>query len=983
MQKFSFLLLFFAFIQLNGQSIDVTLQELNFGGDGNPREMVRLGDSFIFIGDNGDVGDELWISDGTILGTQLIKDINPGFRSSVDGTDLEADAILNNILYFAADDNVHGYELWRTDGSEAGTYMVKNVNPNESQSGNPIRDIFEINGKLVFTHTTPATGTEIWVSDGTEAGTVLLLDINPSTSESFPLGFFRFQNHIYFAANDGSNGSEMWRTDGTSVGTELFLDIYPGAFDGFSGGALTADSKFYFAGNDGTLGTELWVSDGTVANTNLVKDMAPGSSSSIGIVSGVPLSGDTILFNGYSPTSGRDLWISDGTDSGTLLLKDIDNQFGTSVGQDFIMYNGEVYFSADDTGNGFGELWKSDGTENGTIKVLNPNTGNSYETPTNFYVGNQKLLFGAIDDSSNHRLFNYDSSNNQSEVLNENATFDLFQDYGYVELDGFIYFVLDEPIHEKELWKTLGTASTTSFFTDVNSSDSGVSSENVQYEINDLFIFTGGTSISGAEPFVYDTETNEFRIINDVNDTGINASSMNDRPEFTQIGNEIFFFARTDAEGVELHKTSIDGTGSNLIKDILPGTSSSIGEFSFLINFNNIAYFVATDGVNGYELWRSDGTDSGTFMVIDLSPNQNSIGSEAVVFNNKLYFIATDTAGGGAKIFRTDGTENGTVLVSGGKQNTMLRTDGNRLYFARNSTSDNCGARFLFSIDTNENMGQITEFMGGCSFSLRYGVVNNGDLYCAAPSPSSSLLSLIKSNGEPNNVEVLYSVPTGGNYRIRTIFNCGDYIYFVVDQGGLPVEVWRTDGTLNGTILLEEYTSADPFIFDKFSCQDNRVYYLRDFFDRSIWSTNGNLSSKTEHPINFGPTDLFDYILDIQTTENNLFVKVFSEVYGIEYYVGDVSEILSTIDVSSSTNSSHRDFYVYPNPTNGITTIESLKLDIDRIAIFDLAGKLVFEHSKKEIGRELSFNLSQLNSGFYILNVHGNGDSVNLKLIKH
>jgi hypothetical protein len=63
----------------------------------------------------------LWRSDGTTDGTRLVKDIRPG----VDGADLSRFHVVGDVLFFVANDGVHGHELWRSDGTTDGTFMVE------------------------------------------------------------------------------------------------------------------------------------------------------------------------------------------------------------------------------------------------------------------------------------------------------------------------------------------------------------------------------------------------------------------------------------------------------------------------------------------------------------------------------------------------------------------------------------------------------------------------------------------------------------------------------------------------------------------------------------------------------------------------------------------------------------------------------------------------------------------------------------------
>jgi ELWxxDGT repeat protein len=71
-------------------------------------------------------------------------------------------------------------------------------------------------------------GTELWRTDGTAAGTALVADINPGANSSYPAGFYVLNNELYFTADNGIVGTELWKTDGSPVGTVLVKDINPG-----------------------------------------------------------------------------------------------------------------------------------------------------------------------------------------------------------------------------------------------------------------------------------------------------------------------------------------------------------------------------------------------------------------------------------------------------------------------------------------------------------------------------------------------------------------------------------------------------------------------------------------------------------------------------------------------------------------------------------------------------------------------------------
>ena len=147
--------------------------------------------------------------------------------------------------------------------------------------------------------------------------------------------------------------------------------------------------------------------------------------------------------------------------------------------------------------------------------------------------------------------------------------------------------------------------------------------------------------------------------------------------------------------------TGLTAGAQILVKDIDPGSAS--GQPSNFINFNNYIYFVASDGVHGFELWRTDGTDNGTVMVRDINPNGNGMAededglvfSSFTIMNNELYFFADDGTTG-FELWKSDGTGTGTALVKDIYPGDTGSVDlgapivvmGNNIYFTATTTSD-------------------------------------------------------------------------------------------------------------------------------------------------------------------------------------------------------------------------------------------------------------------------------------------------------
>src|SRR5262249_45248093 len=138
-----------------------------------------------FTADDGVHGRELWKTDGTTTGTVLVQDIFPGSYGSYPD-DL---VMIGSTLFFTADDGVNGRELWKSDGTAAGTVLVKDIFPGPGGSlplAPTVPNLTNVNGTLFFRANDGVTGGELWKSNGTAAGTVLVKDIRPGPDFGYP-----------------------------------------------------------------------------------------------------------------------------------------------------------------------------------------------------------------------------------------------------------------------------------------------------------------------------------------------------------------------------------------------------------------------------------------------------------------------------------------------------------------------------------------------------------------------------------------------------------------------------------------------------------------------------------------------------------------------------------------------------------------------------------------------------------------------------
>ena len=158
------------------------------------------------------------------LESRTLLSVSPTSVDSTTYSDPSEFVQVGEIFYFTAESADHGRELWATDGTEDGAYLVKDID-NGTDSSDPT-ELIEFNGKLYFAADDGENGVELWVSDGTRTGTVMVADINSGdgTSDSSPHDLTVSGGALYFCAEDAVHGAGLWKSDGTAGGTVLLDD---------------------------------------------------------------------------------------------------------------------------------------------------------------------------------------------------------------------------------------------------------------------------------------------------------------------------------------------------------------------------------------------------------------------------------------------------------------------------------------------------------------------------------------------------------------------------------------------------------------------------------------------------------------------------------------------------------------------------------------------------------------------------------------
>jgi ELWxxDGT repeat protein len=450
-----------------------------------------MGRTLFFAAADGIHGRELWKSDGTAAGTVLVKNINPN-EPNRGSSNPENLTVVGRQLFFTARDGAHGRELWKSDGSRAGTVLVKNINPTDSGS---VRDsdpssLTAMGGRLFFSANDGTHGQELWKSDGSRSGTVLVKDINPrgsyypGSTPSSPSSLTAMGGRLFFSADDGTRGEELWKSDGSRAGTVLVKDIDQDdirPYDGHSPSSLTAmGGRLFFSADDGTRGEELWKSDGSRAGTVLIKNIDP---TDFGYDSHYPGSYPSSLtamkgrlyFSADDDTHGEELWRSDGSRAGTVLVRDIRprRSFSGSDPSSLTAVGRRLFFSAH-AGTHGDELWKSDGSRAGTVLVKNikpDDSGHGYpgSDPSSLTAVEGRLLFIADNGTHGRELWRSDGSRAGTVLVKDIHP---CSDYGesplaLIAVRGRLFFSADDGVHGRELWKSDGSRAGTVLVEDI------------------------------------------------------------------------------------------------------------------------------------------------------------------------------------------------------------------------------------------------------------------------------------------------------------------------------------------------------------------------------------------------------------------------------------------------------------------------------------------------------------------------------------
>jgi ELWxxDGT repeat protein len=780
-----------------------------------PTGLVTVGDWVFFDAGSPGRGTELWVTDGTRAGTHLVKDMLPGEGSGRPGGWRLPIVAQGDSAFFVAETGASEWSLCRTDGSEESTTILRSF---IGYYDFIPQQLSAVGSTVFFVVCDDDHGVELWKSNGTPEGTVIVKDICPGPQHSFPSWLTSSQGALYFFAWDGVHNG-LWRSDGTSQGTKLVKEIEtpedmtpPQYLVDFSGNLYFSS----WAGANNTSIWQLWRSDGTSSGTVVVSSVPMPQGP--GVPGWFTIAGHNFFFTAFESGRGHVLWKSDGTSKGTGPIVTIDSDLETATPPVLLAgHDGKLFFIGDDGVSGR-ELWLSDGTEQGTRMVadINPGPSSSAGWFARAVLANGALFFFADDGAHDFELWKSDGTRDGTVLVRDvrEGVGSLFEGANgrlevpsLVAIGGKVLFGANDGRNGLELWSSDGTSSGTAMVADIYPSV-GDSDPQGFTELNGQLFFTAFTADSGWELWRTDAKREGTALLIEINPGS--ASAYPYRP--TRMGGALLFAADDGVHGSELWRSDGAPEGTTMVKDINPGSATSRPFMA--VAAGNKVFLVADDGLHGCELWVSDGTSAGTHLVKDIRPG--SEGSlcddyrepQLVRQDSRVFFVADDGISG-RELWRSDGTEAGTVLVSdlsagpSGTYFSALTVFGGAVFFAAAIGPSCIVVEALWTTDGTEAGTRFVTKEGGYSPANPRQLTVVGDtLYFSAYDSSTGEELWKLGTGEQHATLVADVAPgTESSYPSR-LFSANGTLLFFADDGSHGFELWRSSGTAATTTLV-------------------------------------------------------------------------------------------------------------------------------------------------------------------------------------
>lgn len=546
---------------------------------------------------------------------------------------------------------------------------------------------------------------------------------------------------------------------------------------------------------------------------------------------------------------------------------------------------------------------------------------------------------------------------------------------------------------------------------------------------NTIFFDAGSGLTNGIEPWSCNTVTGSTSLFQNIN-SGFNSSN----PYFiATINSKLFFSADDGTHGLELWITDGTVAGAQLVKDINTGTSAGMLNYNCQSSgpvFNNTKnYGVLNNKLifegftnNGEQLWISDGTTTGTALLKQINSSATFNGNanyirEFTNVDNKLFFIATSSNTQNFTLdydlWVTDGTTSGTILTKdinlvGNPNPQNLTAFNNKIFFTANDGVH--GVELWSSDGTNAGTIMVSDInIGGLSSNPSGLFVFDNQLFFLADNGSVGN-ELWKYNPTTNTTSLVKDTQLGtagiSYVKNQTVFNSA--LFFMTST-----QLWKTDGTTAGTILVKENLSLD-FNQTNLIAFNNKLYFGNDYL---LWSSDGTPAGTVALPelpnSSFANVQPFTDINGKLIIVSNL--SVFGSIGG-RFWTCDTTENITLIDVGTMNSygdlfkyndalyfegsnpnyklfryglplnlsvetQTKKQFKIYPNPVKDLITIQVEDyFNNASITLSTIYGQTIL---KKEnlYDNEIQIDITKQLSGIYFITIENNGVKSTHKII--
>ncbi|MED6318828.1 MAG: hypothetical protein VX451_01900 [Candidatus Thermoplasmatota archaeon] len=344
----------------------------------------------------------------------FVDDARPGATGSKPVAYQGMRISIEDTLYFAADDGVHGYELWGYNTTTDEMWMVADIRQGAMGSFPGYLLAVKHGTQLFFGAYTDDNGTELWAHDHSTGTTWMAANLGmdqPSPSGSNPGDDIEimYGDTLYFSAFTQQYATELWAYNPVTQQSWLVQDIHLGssANPGWYMHFIHNDVLYFTARDIGNV-HDLWGhnhSNGTtwkVAVFGTDPNTHPGNYMD-------HLVGDTVYFDALTPL-GRELMAYNLLNHTSWLVADLElGQVGSNPGEHMSLVVGDtlLFDTADDS------LWAHD-TSNGTTWRVMQHLGTNAGEGTHEAVVGTMAFFQAQDAAGGQELWSFDAQTGQA-----------------------------------------------------------------------------------------------------------------------------------------------------------------------------------------------------------------------------------------------------------------------------------------------------------------------------------------------------------------------------------------------------------------------------------------------------------------------------------------------------------------------------------------------------------------------------------------